>query len=82
MTFFVVYVTLQLLHALGRDPAIVALFSPVPLFARFIASAACAFPVGLLMGALLRDRQRWLSILPTLLAVAIGLFVLTVAFWS
>jgi hypothetical protein len=82
VAFFVAYVTLQLLHAIGRDPAIVAALAPIPLFARFIASAICAFPIGLVFGFLLRDRQRWLSLLPTLLAIAIGLFVLTVAFFS
>jgi hypothetical protein len=82
VTFFVAYVTLQLLHALGRDPAIVAALTPIPLFARFEASAICALPIGLAGGVLLRDRERCLSILPTLLAIAIGLFVLTVAFFS
>jgi hypothetical protein len=82
VTFFVAYVTLQLVHELGRDPAIVTRLAPIPLFARFIASAACALPAGLVIGSLVRDRQRWLSILPALLATAIGLFVLTVAFWS
>jgi hypothetical protein len=82
VTFFVAYVTLQLLHAFGRDPAIVAALVPIPLFARFVASAICALPIGLAVGVLLRDRERWLSTLPTLLAIAIGLFVLTVAFCS
>ena len=82
VTFFVAYVTLQLLHALGRDPAIVVALAPIPLFARFIASVACAFPTGLAIGSLLRDPERWLRILPTLLAAAIVLFVVTVAFFS
>lgn len=82
VTFFVAYVTLQLLHALGRDPAIVAALAPIPLFARFVASAICALPIGLVFGFLSRDRERWLSILPKLLAVAIGLFVLAIAIFS
>jgi hypothetical protein len=82
VTFFVAYVTLQLLHAFGRDPAIVAALAPIPLFARFVASAICALPIGLAAGVLLRDRERSLSSLPTLLAIAIGIFVLTVAFFS
>ena len=82
MTFFVAYVTLQLLHVLGRDPAIVVALAPIPLFARFIASAACAFPTGLAIGFLVRAPERWLRLLPTLLAAAIALFVVTVAFFS
>ena len=82
VTFFVAYVTLQLLHALGRDPAIVAALAPIPLFARFIASAICALPVGLAGGLLSRDRARCLSILPGLLAIALGVFVLTIALFS
>jgi hypothetical protein len=82
VTFFVAYVTLQLLHAFHRDPAIVVALASIPLFARFIASAICSVPVGLVIGRLLRDGERWLSILPTLLAVAIGFFVLTIALFS
>ena len=76
------YVTLQLLHVLGRDPTIVIAVARIPLFARFVASAACAFPTGLAIGLLVRDPERWLRILPTLLTIAIALFVITVAFFS
>jgi hypothetical protein len=82
VAFLVAYVTLQLMHALGRDPAIVAALAPIPLFARFVAGTACALPIGLVLGLLPRDRRRSLSIVPTLLAIAIGLFVLTIAFFS
>jgi hypothetical protein len=82
LTFFVVYVTLQLIHVLGRDPAIVVALAPIPLFARFVASVACAFPTGLAIGALVRAPERWLRILPTLLAAAIALFVVAIAFFS
>jgi hypothetical protein len=82
VTFFVAYVALQLLHSLRRDPAIVVALAPIPLFARFIASATVCLPVGLAVGSLVRQRERWLAILPTLLAVAVGLFVITVAFFA
>jgi hypothetical protein len=82
VTFFVVYVTLQLVHALHRDPTVVAAIAPIPLFARFVAGAACALPAGLAIGSLVRDPERWLRLLPTLLTTAIALFVLTVLFFS
>jgi hypothetical protein len=82
LAFLVVYVTLQLLHALGRDPKLVVALAPIPLFARSVASAACALPAGLAIGCLVRDHRRWLRILPALLTVAIALFVVTIALFS
>ena len=82
VAFLVAYVTLQLLHALGRDPRLVVALAPIPLFARFIASAACALPTGVAIGCLVRDSQRWLRILPAVLTVAIALFVVTIAVLS
>jgi hypothetical protein len=80
--FLVVYVTLQLFHALGRDPSLVTALSPIPLFARFAASSAFALPAGLALGLLVRDRERFLSRLPALLAAAIALFIIAVVFFS
>jgi len=82
VAFLVAYVTLQLLHALGRDPGLVVALAPIPLFARFLASAACALPTGVAIGCLVRDHQRWLRILPAVLTVAIALFVVTIAVLS
>jgi hypothetical protein len=80
--FLVVYVTLQLLHAIGRDPRLVVAIARIPLFARFVASAACALPAGAVIGRVVRDHRRWLQILPALLTAAIVLFVVTIAFFS
>ena len=82
VAFLVAYVTLQLLHALGRDPRWVVAVAPIPLFARFVASAACALPAGVAIGCLVRDHRGWLRILPALLATAIALFVVTIAVLS
>ncbi len=80
--FLVIYVTLQLLHALGRDPAAVAALTPIPMFARLLASAAAAVPVGLALGLGVRDRARSLRRLPAILAAATALFILTVLFFA
>jgi hypothetical protein len=82
VAFLVAYVTLQLLHALGRDPKLVVAIAPIPLFARFVASVACALPAGVAIGCLVRDHRRWLRILPALLAAAIALFVVAIAVFS
>jgi len=82
VAFLVAYVVFQLLHALGRDPKLVAAIAPIPLFARFVASAACALGAGVAIGYLVRDPGRWLRILPAVLAVAIALFVVTIVFAS
>jgi hypothetical protein len=82
VAFLVAYVTLQVLHVVGRDPRLVVGLAPIPLFARFLASAACALPAGVAIGCLVRDHRRWLRILPTLLTVAIALFVATIAVFS
>jgi hypothetical protein len=82
VAFLLAYVVFQLLHALGRDPKLVAAIAPIPLFARFVASAACALGAGVAIGPLLRDHGRWLRILPAVLAAAIALFVVTILFAS
>lgn len=78
VAFFVAYVTLNLLHALSLDPTFVVALAPIPLFARFLASALCALPAGLTFGLLVRARAIWLRRLPALLAAAIALFVVTI----
>ena len=82
MAFLLAYVAFQLLHALGRDPKLVAAIAPIPLFARFVASAACALAAGVVIGPVVRDHARWLRILPAVLAAAIALFVVTILFAS
>jgi hypothetical protein len=82
IAFLVAYVTLQFLHALGRDPKLVVAVARIPLFARFVASAACALPAGVTIGCLVRDHRGWLRMLPALLAAAIALFVVTIAVFS
>lgn len=75
VAFLCAYATLQLCHATGHDPAIVRALHPIPLFARFVASAACAVPLGIVGGALVTARPRARRRLPTLLAAAIALFI-------
>ena len=82
LTFFVAYITLQLLHAFGRDPQIVTALGSIPLFARLVASTTCGLVGGLAIGPLVRDPARFLRRLPTLLAATIALFVVTVVFFS
>jgi hypothetical protein len=82
LAFLVAYVTFQLLYEIGCGPPIVTAIASIPLFARFIASAACAPVAGLLAGALLRDHATFLHRLPALLTLAIALFVFTVVFFS
>ena len=82
LAFFVAYVTLQLLHAIGRDPMVVGAIGSIPLFARFIASASCAAVVGMSTGLLVRDPARFLRRLPALLAAVIAVFVVTVVFFA
>ena len=82
VAFLVAYVVLQLLHALGRDPTPLAAIASIPLFARFVASAACALGTGVVVGYLVRDHERWLRILPAVLTATIALFVVTIVFAS
>jgi hypothetical protein len=82
VAFLLAYVALQLLHELGRDPKLVAAIAPIPLFARFVASAACALGAGVVIGPLLRDHERGLRILPAVLTAAIAIFVVTIVFAS
>jgi hypothetical protein len=82
VAFFVAYVTLQLLHAFGRDPQIVEALGSIPLFSRLVASTTCALVGGLSIGFLVRDPTKLLRRLPALLATAIALFVIAVVFFS
>lgn len=82
VAFLLAYVALQLLHALGRDPKLIVAIAPIPLFARFVASAACALSAGTATGYLVRDHERWLRSLPAVLTAAIALFVVTIVFAS
>ena len=81
VAFLVAYVTLQLLHAIGNDPALVVALAPIPLFARFLASAVCAVPAGLALG-IVRGPAGWLRRLPAILAAAIALFIVTIVFFA
>jgi len=76
--FLCAYAVLQILHAAARDPGPVRALSPIPLFARFIASAACALPIGLGAGALAARARRRPRMLAALVAAAAALFVGTV----
>jgi hypothetical protein len=82
LAFLVAYVTITLLHALRINPTFVVALAPIPLFARFLASAAVAVPAGLLLGVLVRDRAAWLRRLPLLLAATLALFVVTIALFA
>jgi hypothetical protein len=82
VTFLLAYAVLQLMHAAGRDLRIVVKIVAIPLFARCLASAACALPVGLVAGFVARDRGRWLERLPAVLVAAIALFIVTIVWFS
>lgn len=82
VVFLSTYVVLQVLHALGRDPKIVAAIAPIPLFARFVAGAACGLCAGMAIGHGVRDPERWLRVLPAVMTASIVLFVITIAFGS
>jgi hypothetical protein len=69
--FLIVYAVLTVLHALGRDPAIVRAISAIPLFARIVASTIAALPSGLLLQQVLPARA--VRAIPTLLAIGIAL---------
>jgi hypothetical protein len=73
--FFWTYALLDLLHAGGRDPAVVTALVAIPLFARFLASAACAVVAGTLAGSLIRGRRAPVArSLPALLAASVAVF--------
>jgi len=72
--FLAVYSALQLLHALGRDPAAVKALTSIPLFARFVASASVAGALGPIVGLIPADPEERLCQIPGSLAIAITLF--------
>ena len=72
------YALLQILHATGHEPPFVRALSPIPVFARVLASALWAAPVGFAGGAVIGTRPRLLAKLPTALAVVIAAFVIAV----
>jgi membrane associated rhomboid family serine protease len=76
--FLVVYSALQLLHALGRDPAAVKALASIPLFARFLASASIAGVLGPIVGLVPADPEQRLHQIPGSLAIAITLFFVAV----
>jgi hypothetical protein len=78
VSFLLAYAVLQLLHAANADPGVVTALTAIPLFARFLASAACALPAGLVVGGFVRAPERMLPALPAILAASIVLFVLAV----
>jgi hypothetical protein len=75
VAFLSSYAVLQILHAAGREPPLLHALTSIPLFARFLASAALAAPVGFWGGAFVATRPRLLARLPTSLAVATAIFV-------
>jgi hypothetical protein len=74
VVFFWMYALLDLLHAGGRDPAVVTALVAIPLFARFLACAACALVAGALAGTLIRRRARLARALPAMLATSVAVF--------
>jgi hypothetical protein len=77
ISFLGAYCALTLLHAAGRDPRPVTSLSAIPLFARFLASAASAVVVGGLGGLVVGDLPRWVQRLPEILAASIVVFTAT-----
>ncbi len=74
VVFLTSYSVLQLLHALGRDPTAVRALTPIPLFARFLASASIAGVLGPIVGLVPADPGRCLRQVPGSLVIAIALF--------
>ena len=72
--FLVVYSSLQLLHALGREPASVKALASIPLFARLLASASIAGVIGPIIGLVPANPEERLCQIPGSLAIAITLF--------
>jgi hypothetical protein len=83
VSFLGAYCVLQLLHAAGRDLRAVTALSPIPLFARFFASAACAVVVGGLGGLVVGvvDPRPSARALPGILAASIVVFTATALLW-
>ena len=73
--FLVVYSELQLLHAVGRDPAAVKALSSIPLFARFLASTSIAGVLGPILGLIPANPEQRLRQIPGSLAIALTLFL-------
>jgi len=82
ISFLWTYTALHLLHVAGHDPPLVRALGPIPLFAGFVASAACAVVLGAAAGLLARDRapglRRLPQILPRILAVSAAVLALAV----
>jgi membrane associated rhomboid family serine protease len=74
-SFLVAYSVLQMLHALGRDPAAMNAFASIPLFARVLASACIAGVLGPIVGLIPADPERRLRQIPGSLAIAITFFI-------
>lgn len=73
VSFLVAYSVLQLLHAFGRDPAVMKGLASIPLFARCLASASIAGVVGPIAGLIPADPERRLRQIPGSLVIAIAL---------
>ncbi len=74
VSFLAAYSVLQLLHALGRDPAAVKGLATIPLFARFWASVCIAGVLGPIVGLVPVDPERSLRPISRTLAIAITIF--------
>ncbi len=74
IAFLLAYTLLTILHAVGREPAVIGALSPVPLFARIAACSLAALPIGVLA----RGPTRMLRAMPAALALATGLAVLAI----
>jgi len=72
--FLTAYSVLQLLHALGRDPAAVRDLTSIPLFARFLVSASIAGVLGPIVGLIPADSERRLRQIHGSLVIAIAFF--------
>ena len=75
VSFLTAYSALQLLHALGRDPAAVKALTSIPLFARCLASAAVAGVLGPIIGLCPSDPERHVHQIPGSLVIAVAIFL-------
>jgi hypothetical protein len=79
VSFLCAYTALHLLHVAGLDPTPVRALSSIPLFAGFLAAAACAAATAIVSGAIIRDHRRLARALPAAVALSSAAFAAAAA---
>jgi hypothetical protein len=78
VSFLYSYMVFHALHVAKRDPQVVTLLSPIPLFATCAASAFTGIALGCVATLFALGNDKLLARLPRLLAVAMVLFALEI----